>query len=58
MADNMTKILYPLLLALAFLSSAGAATADDSKELRKQRQAAQKECQQQKNEHAAMRCLT
>jgi len=39
MADNMTKILYPLLLALAFLSSAGAATADDSKELRKQRQA-------------------
>ena len=46
------KILYPLLLALAFLSPAGAATADDSKELRKQRQAAQKECQQQKNAHA------
>ena len=52
MADNMTKIFYPLLLALAFLSPAGAATADDSEELRKQRQAAQKECQQQKNEHA------
>ena len=48
----MTKILYPLLLALAFLSPAGAATADDSKELRKQRQAAQKERQQQKNERA------
>lgn len=46
----MTRILYPLLFALAFLPSLCAATADDSKELRKQRQDAQRARQQQVQE--------
>lgn len=48
----MRKILYPPLLALALLSLLNPATADDSKELRKQRQAAQKERQSQKSERS------
>lgn len=48
----MRRILYPPLLALALLSLLDPATADDSKELRKQRQAAQKERQTQKSERS------
>jgi hypothetical protein len=49
----MTRVLSLFLLVFAFLSPPGPATADDSKELRKQRQDAQKERQQQKNERAS-----
>ena len=42
----MKTTLYPLLLAFAFLSSAGLAMADSDAELRKQRQDAQRERQQ------------
>lgn len=43
----MRTTLCPFLLALAFLAPAGFASADDSPELRKQRQDAQRERQQQ-----------
>ncbi|NCF29331.1 MAG: hypothetical protein GWP69_18270 [Gammaproteobacteria bacterium] len=48
----MRRILYPPLIALALLSLLNPATADESKELRKQRQAAQKERQTQKSERS------
>ena len=48
----MRRILYPPLLALALLSLLNPATADESKELRKQRQAAQKERKTQKSERS------
>jgi hypothetical protein len=48
----MRRILYSPLLALALLSLLNPATADESKELRKQRQAAQKERQTQKSERS------
>lgn len=43
----MKTIIYPLLLAVACLAPASLVTADESQELRKQRQDAQKERQQQ-----------
>lgn len=46
----MKTILYPFLLAAALLSPASLAAADDSAELRKQRQEAQKARQQQVSE--------
>ena len=48
----MRRILYPPLLALALLSLLNPATADESKELRKQREAAQKERKTQKSERS------
>lgn len=48
----MRRILYPPLLALALLSLLSPATADESKELRKQRQAAQNERKTQKSERS------
>ncbi len=48
----MTRILYPWLLAVAILYPPGAFTADDSKELRKQRLDAQRQRQQQVNDRA------
>lgn len=48
----MRRILYPPLLALALLSLLNPATADESKELSKQRQAAQKERKTQKSERS------
>ena len=49
----MTRVLSLLLLAFMVLSPPGFATADDSKELRKQRHDAQQERQKQKNARAA-----
>ena len=46
----MTRILHPLLFALVFQAPLCVATADDSKELRKQRQDAQRARQQQVQE--------
>lgn len=48
----MTRILYLPLSALALTFFLKPATADESKELRKQRQVAQKERQAQKNERS------
>jgi len=49
----MTRVLSLLLLAFMVLSPPGPATADDSKELRKQRHDARQERQKQKNARAA-----
>ena len=49
----MTRVLSLLMLAFMVLSPPGPATADDSKELRKQRHDAQQERQKQKNARAA-----